>query len=60
MQLNVYISSASDGLFTVKAVQMPELTAEAGTIEDVPNMVRSAAAAMVGGRPENFEVVFDF
>ncbi|MEO5316927.1 hypothetical protein PV772_22910 [Pseudarthrobacter sp. CC12] len=29
LQLNVYIASASDGVFTIKAVQMPELSAQA-------------------------------
>jgi hypothetical protein len=58
--LNVYISSASDGLFTVKAVQMPKLIVHTRTIEEIPDAVRYAAAAIVGRRPEEFEVILDF
>jgi hypothetical protein len=60
LQLNVYISSAADGFDTVKAVQMPELTAQARTLEDIPHAVRSAAAAIAGQPPEDFDVVMDF
>ncbi|MDQ0693174.1 hypothetical protein [Arthrobacter sp. W4I7] len=59
MQLKVYISTATDGFFTVKAVQMPELTAEARTLEDIPDALRSAAAAIVSQPPEDFHVVMD-
>lgn len=60
LQLNVYISSAADGIFTVKAVQMQELSAHARTLEDVPGAVRSAAAALTGESPEEFDLVLDF
>lgn len=60
MQLNVYISSAADGLLTVKAVQLPELSIQTQTIEDIPDAVRFAAAAMVGQGPEDFDVIMDF
>ncbi|WP_458782329.1 hypothetical protein [Arthrobacter sp. D3-16] len=60
MQLNVYISSADDGLFTIKAVQIPELTAHAQTIEGIPHAVRCAAGAMTGKQPEDFDVIIDF
>lgn len=60
MQLNVYIASASDGFFTVKAMSMPELSAQARTLEEIPDAVRSAAAVVAGQSPEDFEVVLDF
>lgn len=60
MKLNAYISSASDGLFTVKTLQLPELTAHAGTIDDIPHAVRCAAAAICGQPPEDFEIITDF
>jgi hypothetical protein len=60
VQLNVYISSADDGLFTIKAVQLPELTAHTRTIEGISDAARSAAAAIAGRQPEDFEVIIDF
>jgi hypothetical protein len=36
LHLNAYISSAADGLFTVMAVQMPELTSRVLTLEKIP------------------------
>ncbi|MBT2566948.1 hypothetical protein J7I84_10665 [Arthrobacter sp. ISL-85] len=60
MQLDTYISRASDGLFTAKTMQMPELTAQARTIEEIPHAVRSAAAAISGRPAENFDVILDF
>lgn len=60
LQLNVYISSADDGLFTIKAVQIPELTAYARTIEGISDAARSAAAAIAGRQPEDFDVIIDF
>lgn len=60
MQLNIYISSAADGLFTVRAIQIPALVAYARTIEDIPHAVRSAAAAIAGGAPDDFDIVMDF
>lgn len=60
LQLNVYIASASDGFFTVKAVQMPELSTGARTLEEIPDAVRSAAAAAAGRPAEDFDVVLDF
>jgi hypothetical protein len=44
LQLNVYVASASDGFFTIKAVRMLELSAQARTLEEIPDAVRSAAA----------------
>lgn len=60
MKLNVYISSAEDGILTVKAVQIPELSVQAGTIAEIPAAVRSAAAAISGHPPDDFVVVSDF
>jgi predicted RNase H-like HicB family nuclease len=60
LQLNVYISSAADGLFTIKAVQMPELVAHARTIEDIPLAARSAAAAIAGHAPGDFDIIMEF
>ncbi|MEV8181457.1 MULTISPECIES: hypothetical protein [Micrococcaceae] len=60
MKLNVYIASASDDFFTVKAVQMPELSAQARTLEEIPDAVRSAAAAVAGQPADFFDVVIDF
>lgn len=60
LQLNVYIASASDGFFTVKAAQMPQLSAQARTLADIPDAVRSAAAAITGQPADVFDVVIDF
>jgi predicted RNase H-like HicB family nuclease len=60
LQLNVYISSASDGYFLLRAVEIPELTARASTIEDIPAQVRTAAAALTGKAPDDFEVSLDY
>lgn len=60
MKLNVFVSSAADGLFTIKTVQMPELIAYARTIEDIEHAVRSAAAAITGHQPEDFDIIMDF
>jgi hypothetical protein len=60
LQLNVYIASASDGFYTAKAVQMPELSAHARTLEEIPEAVRSAAAAVTGQPANFFDVVIDF
>ncbi|WP_181405881.1 hypothetical protein [Pseudarthrobacter phenanthrenivorans] len=58
--MNVYISSASDGYFLLKTVEIPELTARAGTIEDMPGAVRAAAAVLTGRAPDDFEVSLDY
>lgn len=60
MKLNVYISRAEDGILTVKAVQIPELSVQAGTIAEIPDAVRSAAASISGQSPDDFVVVADF
>lgn len=58
--LNVYISSAADGLLTVKSAQMPELSVLARTLENIPDAVCAAAAVLSGRTPEDFLVVMDF
>lgn len=60
LKLNVYISSAADGLLTVKAVQMPELSVQVGTLEEIPESVSAAAASMSGEPAEDFVVIIDF
>lgn len=60
MQLTVYISSAADGLLTVKTTQVPELSVLARTLEDIPDAVCAAAAALTGRTAEDFVVVMDF
>lgn len=60
MRLNVYVSSAEDGILTVKAVQIPELSVQTGTIAEIPDAVRAAAAAISGHAPDQFDVVTDF
>lgn len=60
VQLTIYISSAADGLFNVTAVEVPELASRARTLEDIPGTVRSAAAALTGQPPEDFDIVMDF
>lgn len=60
MQLNVYIANASDGFFVVKAVQMPELSARTRTLEEIPDAVRAAAAAVAGRPADSFDVIMDF
>ncbi len=60
LRLNVYISSADDRLFTIKAVQIPELTAHAQTLEGIPDAVRSATAALTGKQPKDFDIIIDF
>lgn len=60
MQLKVYVASASDGYFSVKCVLMPELTACAPTIKELPEAVRTAAAAITGPAVEDFDVIIDF
>ncbi|MEW1812496.1 hypothetical protein AB0284_17540 [Pseudarthrobacter phenanthrenivorans] len=60
MQLNVYISSAADGIFRLKAAELPELTAQARELEDIPAAVRSAAAALTGREPGDFDITIDY
>ncbi|MDJ0356701.1 hypothetical protein [Paenarthrobacter sp. PH39-S1] len=60
MQLNVYISDASDGHFLLKAVEMPELTARASRMDDIPDAVPAAAAALTGLAIGDFEITMDY
>ena len=60
LRLNVYIANASDESFTVKAVQMPELSVHTRTLEEIPEAVRSAAATVAGQPADTFDVVMDF
>jgi hypothetical protein len=60
MQLNVYISSASDGLFHLRAVELPELAARTKRIEDIPEAVSAAAAEITGGTPADFDIVMAY
>jgi hypothetical protein len=60
LQLNVYVANAADGFFLFKVVELPELTARAGTIDEIPEAVRVAAAALTGRAPEDFDVQVDF
>jgi hypothetical protein len=60
LQLTVYISSASDGYFLLRAVELPDLTARAGTIDGIPVAVRDAAAVLTGRAPDDFDVSLDY
>lgn len=61
LRLNVYIANASDESFTVKAVQMPELSVVyTRTLEEIPEAVRSAAATVAGQPADSFDVIIDF
>jgi hypothetical protein len=43
-----------------KRLKLPELTARAGTIDEIPEAVRAAAAAHTGRAPEDFDVQVDY
>ena len=56
MLLNAYISTATDGHFILKVVEIPELTALASTVDDIPDAARAAAARMTGTAAVDFDV----
>ena len=60
MLLNVYISSATDGFFLLRSVEIPELTVTARKLDDIPTVVRAAAAAVTGREPDDFDIVVDY
>ncbi|GKV74465.1 hypothetical protein [Pseudarthrobacter sp. NCCP-2145] len=60
MLLNVYISSAADGYFLLRAVEIPELKVKAKRFDDIPDAVRAAAAAVTGKAPGDFEIALDY
>ena len=59
MRLSVYIYSASDGHFQLKAPELPELTAEAWGMGNIPGP-RAAAAALTGRKPTDFDITLDY
>lgn len=60
VQLNIYISSASDEYFVIKALEMPELSVRAATIGEIPEAVRAAAAEATGLAPADFDIIADY
>lgn len=60
MTLTVYISSATDGYFLVKAKELPDLAAKAISIRGVPDAARAAAAKLTGLAPSDFDVIPDY
>jgi hypothetical protein len=58
--LNVYISSATDGYFLLKAVEIPQLSVTVRGLDDIPRAVRAAAAALTGRAPEDFEISLNY
>lgn len=60
MQLNVHISSATDGYFLLKAAEIPELTARASKMDGIPGAVLAAAAELTGRPPEDFNINIDY
>lgn len=60
MTLTVYISSATDGYFLVKAKELPDLAAKANSIEGIPDAARAAAANLTGRAPSDFDVIADY
>lgn len=60
MRLTVYISSASDGYFLLKAKELPGLLAKAESIDEIADAVCEAAAALTGRSPLEFDVIADY
>jgi hypothetical protein len=58
--LTAKIRKAADGRLDLYVVEMPELVAHARSVEDIPGVVRAAAAILTGRPEDDFEVVVGY
>jgi hypothetical protein len=54
--LTAYIISAADGQLVVGVKELPDLTATARNLDELPDIVKAQAAQLTGRPPDNFDV----
>jgi hypothetical protein len=56
VRLTAQIKKAADGWLDLRVVELPELEAHAHKFEDIPGVVRDAAARLTGRPVQDFDV----
>jgi hypothetical protein len=56
MILTAQIKKAADGWLDLQVVELPDLEAHARKVEDIPDVVRDAAARLTGRPGHDFDV----
>ena len=56
MKLTAQIGTASDGRLDLRVLELPELEAQASSVEAIPGAVREAAARLTGRPNEDFDI----
>jgi hypothetical protein len=51
-----HIKEATDGWLSLKVNEIPTLTVHARNVKEIPEVVRTAAAELLGRDPEDFDV----